>query len=133
MRSRLLGIAGPDFRGRAEELGRLREWYKDQRAGPMVISGIGGVGKSALIARFATSLPANTLLLWLDFDRADLAPDDAVSVLGLLADQVTVQVEGFTAARWTLHHGRTGADRFGAMLAPRDTGSFRAAAQYSTV
>ena len=117
VRSRLLGIAGPDFRGRAEELGRLREWYKDQRAGPMVISGIGGVGKSALIARFATSLPANTLLLWLDFDRADLAPDDAVSVLGLLADQVTVQVEGFSPPPLDASSWEDGADRFGAMLA----------------
>ena len=30
---------------------------------------------------FRADLPPPTLLLWLDFDRADLAPDDAVSVL----------------------------------------------------
>lgn len=47
----------------------------------MLITGIGGVGKSALVARFQAQLPENQLLLWLDFDRADLAPDDAVSVL----------------------------------------------------
>jgi hypothetical protein len=96
VRSRLRATSGPDFRGREAELAMLRDWYAQDTPGPMVITGIGGVGKSALIAQFALGLPEETLLLWLDFDRADLAPDDAVSVLEILAEQVAVQLDGFT-------------------------------------
>ena len=60
-----------------------------------MVSGIGGVGKSSLVARFALSLPADTLFLWLDFDRADLAPDDALSVMTLLNQQASVQLADF--------------------------------------
>ncbi|RSM73151.1 hypothetical protein DMB66_03735 [Actinoplanes sp. ATCC 53533] len=94
-RSRLTAIAGPGFRGRDAELGLLRSWLGQAQAGPMVVTGIGGIGKSALVARFASELPAEALLLWLDFDRADLAPDDAESVTALIAGQLAVQVDGF--------------------------------------
>jgi trypsin-like peptidase len=94
IRSRLDEIAGPGFRGRAQELATLRAWFDDPGAGPMAITGIGGVGKSALAAKLASDLPSSALL-WLDFDRADVAPDDAVSVLTLIFDQLTLQVDGF--------------------------------------
>jgi hypothetical protein len=97
MRGRLEAIAGPGFRGRAGELSKLRKWFQSESPGPLSVTGIGGVGKSALVARFASELPADTLLLWLDFDRADLAPDDAVSVLAALGEQAAVQLEGFEA------------------------------------
>ncbi|HET9287133.1 MAG TPA: serine protease [Gaiella sp.] len=97
VRSRLQEIGGAGFRGRAEELRELRDWYGDAAAGPMVVTGIGGVGKSALVARFALELPERTLQLWLDFDRADLAPDDATSVLRLMFDQLATQLDGFRA------------------------------------
>ena len=97
VRSQLHAIAGDPFRGRTEQLARLRDWYGSTDPGPIVITGIGGVGKSALVAQFALSLPPSTLLLRLDFDRADLAPDDSVSVLHLLFEQMTVQLEGFEA------------------------------------
>lgn len=96
LRSRLDAIAGPNFRGRAGELKTLRKWHADPSAGPMVITGIGGVGKSALVGKFASGLPAETILLWLDFDRADLAPDDPVSVLLILYGQLALQVDGFS-------------------------------------
>lgn len=92
--SRLQAIAGNDFQGRKDELNQLQNWYLGDEVKPFIITGIGGVGKSALIAKFALGLPKNTLLLWLDFDRADLAPDDALSVLRLLSDQVMVQLDG---------------------------------------
>ncbi|MBL7259238.1 S1 family peptidase [Paractinoplanes lichenicola] len=95
LRSRLTVVAGPGFRGRDEELSWLKSWYNRAEAGPMVVTGIGGIGKSALVARFAARLPEQTLLCWLDFDRADLAPDDADSVLSLLTDQMAVQIDGF--------------------------------------
>ena len=64
----------------------------------MVVTGIGGVGKSALVAHFALELPSETLQLWLDFDRADVAPDDAVSVLRLLFEQIGDAARGVRRA-----------------------------------
>jgi hypothetical protein len=97
VRSRLVAIAGPGFRGRAAELATLHQWFAGEPPVPLSVTGIGGVGKSALVARFATDLPAETLLLWLDFDRPDVAPDDAVSVLTALGAQAAVQLDGFAA------------------------------------
>ena len=84
-----------DFQGRTAELAKISSWFNNPKAGPMVVTGIGGVGKSSLVARFALSLPAKTLLLWLDFDRADLAPDNARSVLTQLIQQASVQIDDF--------------------------------------
>jgi hypothetical protein len=89
LRSRLERVAGPDFQGRSEDIKALKAWYR--KGGPLMVMGVGGVGKSALLATFALDLPDDTLLLWLDFDRADLAPDDAGSVLSALTDQLRVQ------------------------------------------
>jgi hypothetical protein len=91
IRSRL-GQVVTGFRGRRAELGLLHRWYQ-KPSGPLTLSGPGGIGKSALVARFALELPANTVLLWLDFDRADLAPDDPASVLRQLAAQLALQIE----------------------------------------
>ena len=111
MHSRLTAIAGVDFRGRTEQLQQLDHWWR-RGDGPLSLTGIGGVGKSALIARFASTLPAKTLLLWLDFDRADLAPDDAASVMAVIAQQASVQLAGFTAPAiddaWEQSAGRMG-------------------------
>lgn len=123
VRSRLRDSAGPSFRGRADELATLGAWYAGKRPGPLVITGIGGVGKSALIAKFAVALPNSTLLLWLDFDRADLAPDDAFSVLRLLSEQVAVQVEGFTAPALDGLSWQETARKFGAALARTQRGA----------
>lgn len=96
VRGRLEKIAGADFRGRAAELETLLKWWRKSTK-PLSLTGIGGIGKSALIARFATKLPEETLLLWLDFDRADLAPDDAPSILSAVAAQAAVQLHDFQA------------------------------------
>ncbi len=96
LRGRLERIAGPGFRGREDDLHVLRAWAASDD-GPCVVTGVGGVGKSALVARFAAEQPTDTLLLWLDFDRADLAPDDARSVLSAIAAQVATQVDGWQA------------------------------------
>lgn len=99
LRSRLRTVAGADFHGRGEELQILHAWYDDPSAGPMTVTGIGGIGKSALVARFANGLSEQTLLCWLDFDRPDLAPDDAESIVAALAQQLSVQVEGLPATQ----------------------------------
>jgi len=94
IRGRLKQLTGPTFFGRDDELAYLRDWFGNP-SGPLVVTGIGGIGKSALVAEFALGLAADTLLLWLDFDRADLAPDDAESVLAALRAQASVQASGF--------------------------------------
>jgi hypothetical protein len=116
VRSRLLIVAGPDFTGRARELARMRKWYENPGAGPLVISGIGGIGKSSLVAQFASGLTADTILLWLDFDRADLAPDDAESVLTLLSDQMAVQLGAFAVPDASDDGWAKAADALGAAL-----------------
>ena len=96
-RSRLADITGHDFSGRTRELAEMRRWFDGAPRQPLALWGVGGVGKSALVAQFAASLPPATLLFWLDFDRADLAPDDAPSVIAALTRQAAVQVEGMPA------------------------------------
>ena len=93
-RSRLEEIS-QDFRGREDELGRLSAWYESP-GGPMTVTGVGGVGKSALVARFVLSLPDSCVVLWLDFDRVDLDPDDPVSVVQRAYEQLATQVQGVT-------------------------------------
>lgn len=118
VRSRLEEIGGMSFRGRATQLAELHDWYADANAGPMVITGIGGIGKSALVAHFALDLLDETLLLWLDFDRADVAPDDAVSVLRVLFEQMTTQLGGFEAPSVDASSWEVAVNGLGAALAP---------------
>jgi hypothetical protein len=96
VRGRLRVTATPRLWGREAELETLRRWFAGPEPPPMIVTGIGGMGKSALVARFALDLPPDTVILWLDFDRADLAPDNAVSVLSTLVEQLAVQHAGFT-------------------------------------
>ena len=117
IRSRLQSLAGPSFRGREVELRHLADWYAAEAAGPLVLTGLGGVGKSALLARFVIELPDETLLLWLDFDRPDLAPDNAVSMLTLLTQQLQLQRPSFPDFQPDLHEWQPAADRFARELA----------------
>ena len=98
-----------DFQGRKAELAKFHKWFKDPKAGPMVVTGIGGVGKSSLVACFAKSLPDETMLIWLDFDRVDLAPDNARSVLTLIVQQASVQTDDFISPELPPQQG--GADQ----------------------
>jgi len=93
VRSRLRPVATDRLWGREAELTRLHDWAIESHPPPMLVTGVGGMGKSALVARFALDLPDDPVILWLDFDRPDLAPDNAVSVLSALAEQLAVQRE----------------------------------------
>ncbi|RBP38643.1 hypothetical protein DES53_111163 [Roseimicrobium gellanilyticum] len=84
-------------RGRKTELEHVQAWFENTRKGPLVISGLGGIGKSTLIAQFVLDQPEKMLLLWLDFDRSDLSPDDAVSILKVIVEQMKVQLANFVA------------------------------------
>jgi AAA ATPase domain/Trypsin-like peptidase domain len=117
IQSRLSQIAGPQFRGRSAELARIQQWLDTQK-GPLVISGVGGIGKSALVAKFISELSSPGTLLWLDFDRADLAPDDAVSVLTAIAEQAALQIDGFEAPPLTEENWESAARLLGERLQP---------------
>ncbi len=94
VRSRLRQLAGSGFRGRAAEIERMNAWFTSP-SGPLLLTGVGGIGKSALVSQFASQLPDDTLLLWLDFDAANLAPDDAPSVIPAIGKQAAIQLDGF--------------------------------------
>jgi hypothetical protein len=126
IRSGLREIVGEAMRGRAMELKRLDDWFHKADTGPMVVTGIGGVGKSTLVAQFALLQPESMPLLWLDFDRADLAPDDAVSVLKIISDQMSVQVDGFSKIEVDEKNWESQADLLGIALE-------RASAQTATL
>lgn len=98
LRSALAAITGDDFLGRDDKLQTLHAWWRDVPSQLLYVWGIGGVGKSALVARFAQQLPPSTVLLWLDFDRADISPDDASSVIAAIAAQARLQLDGFDFA-----------------------------------
>ncbi|HEX2834184.1 MAG TPA: serine protease [Thermoanaerobaculia bacterium] len=137
VRSRLARIASKDFTGREKELQLLQHWWTDEER-PLSLTGIGGIGKSALVARFASTLPDATLLLWLDFDRADLAPDDAPSILAAVAQQAVVQFDGFSSDDLDFEKWQESAKTLGRRMEEKSNGpallvldSFEAA-QYST-
>jgi tetratricopeptide (TPR) repeat protein len=55
------------FRGREEELRRLQHYFQDPNVTIVVIEGISGIGKSALVKHFASTATASTYLcFWFD-------------------------------------------------------------------
>ncbi|MEA2601608.1 MAG: hypothetical protein QOF89_2600 [Acidobacteriota bacterium] len=86
----------PDFRGRRAELGKLRRFVSaasgsDGRLPILGLSGIGGVGKSTLLARFAHGLlersPRPAVVI-IDFDRARFASGDPAALTFELTRQI---------------------------------------------
>ncbi|QOD05017.1 effector-associated domain EAD1-containing protein [Pseudarthrobacter sp. BIM B-2242] len=93
--------------GREVQLGRLHGYLRrhsgphDLRAEPaMVVYGIGGVGKSTLVARFVLDLyderfdPATGVFAYLDLDRPTLADCDPEVLLTDITEQVAAQLTG---------------------------------------
>jgi hypothetical protein len=113
-------IAGDEiFRGRRSELDQLRsyigvvkpttlkrklqdfatQWIRPERRPALSISGPGGVGKSALVARFMlehTRLAEEDRVpfAYLDFDRPDLDVGDPVGLCAELVRQLDIQFAG---------------------------------------
>lgn len=132
-------IAGDDtFRGRKRELDDLRsyigvlapasllrrlrdvafKWAEPKRQPALSISGPGGVGKSALVARFMlehTRLQeeARVPFAYLDFDRADLDVGDPLGLCNEMIEQLYSQFSGggsFEKLRSLVEESRRGVD-----------------------
>lgn len=69
----------PFFVGRQGELGRLARWVSEPARKPILITGMGGMGKTALVKRFVDDRYAIEQIAWLSFyslQSADQALDD---------------------------------------------------------
>ena len=86
-------MVGDHFHGRADDLARIRRHVDGPPGQPLVIWGLGGVGKSTLIARAAPDLSAlGSPIVYLDFDRKTLSPDRPASLLLEAVRQVGAQM-----------------------------------------
>lgn len=116
-------LAGRTFVGRKDELAELRhfvdvlpESFLDtaRRAGkgllahlgihrilyeaPLVITGMGGIGKSALLSKFvlehltASASRPDFLFAYIDFDKPGIWPDQPLTVLAEIVRQLSLQV-----------------------------------------
>jgi AAA ATPase domain len=83
------------FYGRTTELGRLHAHLRDDGGLPLVLSGVGGVGKSTLLAKFVTDVVDGKQAIrfaYLNFDRGALTADRPMLLLAEIARQVALQV-----------------------------------------
>lgn len=96
----LRALVGNHFVGRADLL-RVLEEHLVHRAGPVVVHGIGGIGKSAAVARHLLDAAANGhVVCYLNFDHSALDPNHPASLVAAMARQLAPQLgPGNDAAR----------------------------------
>ncbi|OXM55758.1 CHAT domain-containing protein [Amycolatopsis alba] len=88
-------LAGDHFVGRGDVLGELENRFREPRA-PVLIHGLGGIGKSAVAVRHLLDLAGRrrALVGYLNFDHSAIDPAEPVSLIAAIARQVTVQIDG---------------------------------------
>ena len=78
-------LAGRQFRGRLYELMRLGVLLDGESTKPLLVHGIGGSGKSALIARFLLDrqqgVGPGTPFVFLDCDRPDVVAEEPITLV----------------------------------------------------
>lgn len=95
----LRSFTAEGFYGREAELARLEEHLRNGRQ-PLVISGIGGVGKSTLLAKFITDRTSSGLrFAYLNFDRGALAANEPAQLLAEMVRQLLIQEPALPAER----------------------------------
>lgn len=92
----LRALAGARFHGRQQELAQLDHYLQSPAPNILVVHGLGGVGKSSLIARalLARNAPGaddSLTFAYLDFDDPRISLDDPVPLLQEAARQVDLQ------------------------------------------
>jgi len=102
------------FRGRREELGTLRRFVwdsprPDSQVAVFGLSGIGGVGKSTLLARFADDLldiprARRPAVVMIDFDRARFASGEPIALTFELTRQIAAWFPALAAPLRGLRH-----------------------------
>jgi hypothetical protein len=106
-------LLASNFVGRKDELGHLQDFFHSENKahwGGIVITGMGGVGKSTLLARFTASIRDQNLadIVILDFDRPGMNPADTA----WMESEISVQVgELYPAAKQRLAEAREEAYR----------------------
>ena len=121
----LRALVGTHFRGREKELAQLREYVgflptdtvadslrRSARAAlgrhdrpPLVVLGVGGIGKSTLLAKFILDHATHTRAIaftYLDFDRANISIAEPASIMLEAARQLTTQCEDSHRAEWEM-------------------------------
>ncbi|MBC7685805.1 MAG: ATP-binding protein, partial [Bdellovibrionales bacterium] len=102
-------VRSPRLLGRAAELSLLRLFALDRQqtalaANALVLTGIGGSGKSALLAQFVSTIRAPSwkvgpIVIWFDFDRALFSSCDATVMMSEVARQLGLFLPRAEAAR----------------------------------
>jgi hypothetical protein len=116
IRSRLEEISGPGFRGRADELSTLAEWLAEPDPGAIAVTGIGGIGVGAGRETAGPAAGDDPAVARLRSSRP--CPDDAVSVLTLLFEQLALQIDGFAPPSIDADTWQSALDALGTSLAP---------------
>jgi len=91
----LRSVADSQFVGRQADLAVLEKFVTGPPSmAPLLVHGVGGVGKSTLVARFLLTRVVDRpgiAFVYLSFDHADLRPDRPLSLLAEAARQLALQ------------------------------------------
>jgi hypothetical protein len=93
----LRALTGSNFFGRRTELAALANYVEggNGERKPMLVFGPGGMGKSALIAKFVLDRIGRLPIVYLDCDRPGLAPQEPLTFLAEAVRQLGLQFETF--------------------------------------
>ncbi|MEN4478760.1 AAA family ATPase [Mycolicibacterium cosmeticum] len=97
-------MAGDHFIGRHDDLVELDAHLRSSAPRPLVVYGLGGIGKSALIANHIVSAldGAGAKVALLDFDDPTLNPNYPADLVNRIVDLISRQLGGHESARYRL-------------------------------
>ncbi|MBP2330362.1 hypothetical protein JOF56_010747 [Kibdelosporangium banguiense] len=107
----LRGLVGDHFIGRNDILARLDAHLADPGGRPLLIHGIGGIGKSSLLSRHIINRAIQVPVCYLNFDQTALDPSAPATVVSALARQLSLQIDNgrfdvlIREAGWRLRTG----------------------------
>src|SRR6266545_3113317 len=88
----------PWLHGRARELARVRRWVREQRCRVVSVLGMGGIGKTSLVARLAQDLaPEFAVVYWRSLRNAPPVEEWLAGAIAALSSGQTVPPAGLAA------------------------------------